>query len=313
MSKLPDRFQSLLSGVEAARPLAPLTTWRIGGRAQWFWTPTSLEITAAVLDLARREGIPVFYLGRGSNVLIADEGLPGLTLSLRGAWTDLTFAAEVVRVGAGVYLPHLAGAAARRGWAGFEFLTGIPGTVGAAVRGNAGTGPGQEIGDLVRQIQVLTPRGEDKKLMAADLNFGYRSSSLLQDYPTWLVVAAELSPKGEAAPEQIVATQRRLLASRQAKSPAEKLTCGSVFKNPPSGPPAGWLIEQAGFKGRSVGEAQVSLKHANFIINRGRATAAQVKALISMIQEAVWKQFGLTLEREVVFLPEDIPVRSSLN
>lgn len=306
MIRLPPKLAALLPEARANFPLAPLTTWGIGGPARWLWTPPSLEQAALVLRSAHELGIPVFYLGRGSNVLIADAGLPGLTFSLRRAFQELTFTATTVRAGAGVYLPYLAGAAARRGWTGLEFLIGIPGTVGAAVRLNAGIGSGREIGTLVQRLWVLTVAGDLRELAATDLSFGYRTSSLLRNQPDWLVVQVELQPQGEAPPATILATQRHLLAERRAKSPPEKLTCGSVFKNPPNAPPAGWLIEQAGCKGKTIGDAQVSLKHANFIVNRGRATAAQVKALISLVQEEVWKQFGIALEREVVYLPDDL-------
>lgn len=302
--ELPPAVASLMVGARYQVPLAPLTTWRIGGSAACLWRPPSLAAAAELLAAAQEAGVRVFFLGRGSNLLIADAGLPGITLDLRRAFQELAFTEETVTVGGGVYLPYLAGAAARRGWRGFEFFMGIPGTVGAAVRGNAGTGPGQETADLVRRVAVLRPGQEVSWLAAAALNFGYRTSVLARR-PQWLVVAAELAPRGQDDPAAIVAEQRRLLAARRAKFPADKLTCGSVFKNPPGGPPAGWLIEQAGFKGRAVGDAQVSARHANFIINRGQATAAQVQALINSIQEEVWRRFGLVLEREVVFLPDD--------
>ena len=205
----------------------------------------------------------------------------------------------------GLYLPHLAATLARQGWAGFEFLIGIPGTVGAGVRLNAGTGPKQEMGDLLKSVTVLTAESHLHTIPAADLRLGYRHSLLL-DNPRWLVLQAEFFLRHQASPRELAARHRRIIQQRQAKFPPEKLTCGSVFKNPPQGPPAGWLIDQCGFKGRSLGEAQVSTRHANFIINHGRATAADIKALIADIQETVWKKHGIHLQREVVFLPEDL-------
>ena len=219
--------------------------------------------------------------------------------------SQIAFTGDIVKAGAGVYLPHFAATLARRGWAGFEFLIGIPGTVGAAVRLNAGTGPGQEMADILKSVTVLTSELQLRTIPAADLQLGYRHSLLL-DHPRWLVVEAEFFLRQQASFRELAAVHRRIILQRQAKFPPEKLTCGSVFKNPPQGPPAGWLIDQCGFKGRSIGDAQVSTRHANFIINRGRASAADMQALIAEIQETVWKQHTIRLEREVVFLPDDL-------
>jgi UDP-N-acetylmuramate dehydrogenase len=211
----------------------------------------------------------------------------------------------VVKAGAGVFLPHFAALLARRGWAGFEFLIGIPGSVGAAVRLNAGTGPGQEISDVLKSVTVLTSDLQLRTFSAAALQLGYRQSLLLT-HPRWLVLEAEFFLRDLAPPQALAAAHRRLIQQRRAKFPPEKLTCGSVFKNPPQGPSAGWLIDQCGFKGKNIGDAQVSTHHANFIINRGRATAAQMQALIADIQETVWKKHAVHLHREVIFLPEDL-------
>ena len=299
------RLARLLTKAACQCPLAPHTTWRIGGPAQYLLTPDSADEAAAVLAAARAEGWPVFYLGRGSNLLIADQGLPGITLHLTRPLSQIVFAGDIVKAGAGVYLPHFAATLARRGWAGFEFLIGIPGTVGGAVRLNAGTGPGQEMSDILQNVTVLTSDLELRTIPAADLQLSYRHSLLL-DQPRWLVLEAEFYLHRQAPPRELAAAHRQIIQQRQAKFPPEKLTCGSVFKNPPQGPSAGWLIDQCGFKGQGIGEAQVSTRHANFIINRGRATAADMQALIAAIQETVWKQHAIRLEREVIFLPDDL-------
>ncbi len=286
------------------QPLAPLTTWKIGGPARRLAAPRDVEEACRLLAYAHRRGQPVFFLGAGSNVLIDDKGLPGLTLHLAGSLKKLERQGDVLRAGAGLPLPRLARAAARWGLKGFEFLAGIPGTVGGAVRLNAGA-HGRHLGQLLKRMWVLTPRLQLLEFSAAELEFGYRTSRLL-DFPHWLVVEAEFALEEEAPPEQIRARMRELMAARRARQPRNPRSCGSVFKNPPGGPPAGHLIEQAGFKGRRCGDAQVSRKHANFILNVGRASAAEVKTLIREIQEEVWRRFGITLEREVVFLPEDL-------
>jgi UDP-N-acetylmuramate dehydrogenase len=296
---------NLLTRAARQHPLAPHTTWGIGGPAQYLLAPGTAEEAAALLIAARAEGWPVFYLGRGSNLLIADQGLPGLTLHLAHAFPQISFAGNTVKAGAGVYLPHLAAALANRGWAGFEFLIGIPGTVGAAVRLNAGTGPQQEMGNFLKSVTVLTAALELRTLSAAELALSYRHS-LLMAHPRWLVLEAEFWLTTQAPPRELAAAHRRIIQQRRAKFPPEKLTCGSVFKNPPQGPSAGWLIDQCGCKGKTVGEAQVSTCHANFIINRGRATAAHIQGLIADIQAAVWQQHAIQLEREVVFLPDDL-------
>jgi UDP-N-acetylmuramate dehydrogenase len=264
-----------------------------------------VEDVFSLQRLAASRGWPLFYLGRGSNVLIADAGLPGITLHLTKSFQKLEYQGDAVRVGAGVTLPRLAKTLAAEGQGGFEFLAGIPGTVGAAVRLNAGA-HGQNLGEYLRRVWVATPDLELKELTVAEITPGYRISRLLH-LPLWLVVEAEFVLQEEVPPEKIHKRTRELLEARRARQPAHPRTCGSVFKNPPDGPPAGRLIEEAGWKGRSLGAAQVSQKHANFIINRGEATAIQMVTLMTAIEESVWAMFGIRLEREVVFLPQDIP------
>ncbi len=297
------KSDDIIGKVSAEVPLAPLTTWKIGGAAMLLAVPADVEEVYGLMRLAQDRGWPLFFLGRGSNVLINDAGLPGLTLHLARSLQGIERQGETLRVGAGVSLPRLAQAAARLGFAGFEFLAGIPGTVGAALRLNAGA-EGSSLGGVLRRLWVATPQLHLLEFQASELGLGYRSSLLLH-FPHWLVVEAEFQLAHPAVPEAIKARMRELLLARKARQPANPRSCGSVFKNPPGGPGAGWLIEQARFKGRSYGDAVVSRKHANFILNRGQASAAQVKGLIGEIQETVWRTQGIALEREVIFLPED--------
>jgi len=286
------------------QPLAPLTTWKIGGPARFLAVPRDLEDVYALMGLAYDRGWPLFFLGRGSNVLIADAGLPGLTLHLPKSLQKLERQGARLRAGAGVALPRLAQAAAALGFSGFEFLTGIPGTVGGAVRLNAGA-EGQNLAGVLRRVWVATPQLQLLEFTAGELALGYRSSLLL-NFPHWLVVEAEFILETPAPPEAVQERMRQLLAARKARFPANPRSCGSIFKNPPGALAAGALIDQAGFKGSRRGEAQISRKHANFILNQGRATAAQVQALIADIQENIWRTQGVALEREVVFLPDDL-------
>ncbi len=285
-------------------PLAPLTTWKIGGVAQYLAAPTGLEDVYRLMALAQDRGWPLWFLGRGSNILIDDAGLPGITLHLARSLQSLEQRGDTLRAGAGVSLPRLARAAADLGFSGFEFLAGIPGTVGAAVRLNAGA-QGGTLAQVLRRVWVATPKLQLLEFQAEELGLGYRSSLLLH-FPHWLVVEAEFQLTSPAPQDTIQNRMQELLAYRRSRLPANPRSCGSVFKNPAGAPAAGWLIEAAGCKGRRVGEAQVSLKHANFILNQGRARAAQVKALIAEIQEQVWRTQGVALEREVVFLPDDL-------
>jgi UDP-N-acetylmuramate dehydrogenase len=300
----PCLWPGLKGPVYADYPLAPLTTWKIGGPAEFLAVPQDLEDVMVLHQEAARRGCPLFFLGRGSNVLIADAGLPGITLHLAKSFQQLERQGNTLRVGAGVGLPRLAKSMAAWGQGEFEFLAGIPGTVGAAVRLNAGA-HGRDLGRILRRVWVLAPDMELRELTAAAIVPGYRTSRLLQ-HPHWLVLEVEFLLQEEDSPQEIHRRMGELLKERRARQPSHPRTCGSVFKNPPGGLPAGRLIEEAGWKGRSLGGAQVSQKHANFIINRGGATAAQMVALMSAIEASVWQRCGIRLEREVVFLPEDI-------
>jgi UDP-N-acetylmuramate dehydrogenase len=297
-------YPALRGPVYAACPLAPLTTWKIGGAAEYLAAPADMEDVCRLLRLAQERGWPLWFLGRGSNVLIDDAGLRGLTIHLARSLQSLERRGDALRVGAGVSLPRLAQAAARLGFAGFEFLAGIPGTVGAAVRLNAGA-EDRDLAGVLQRVWVVTPQLQLLELTPAELNFGYRTSLLL-NFPHWLVVEAEFRLANPDAPEVVRSRMRELLQARKVRQPSNPRSCGSVFKNPPGGPPAGLLIDQAGFKGRGRGEALVSRKHANFILNQGGATAAQIKALVREIQDEVWRTRGVLLAREVIFLPDDL-------
>ncbi len=218
-------------------PLAPLTTWRIGGAAARLAAPADLEDVWGLMRLAHDRGWPLFFLGRGSNVLIDDAGLPGLTLHLAKSLQGLERHGDTLRAGAGVSLPRLAQAAARLGFAGFEFLAGIPGTVGAAVRLNAGA-EGQSLAGVLKRVWVATPQLQLLELTPAELGLGYRTSLLL-NFPHWLVVEAEFNLAHPAGPEAIRARMAALIAQRKTRQPANPKSCGSVFKNPAGGPGGG--------------------------------------------------------------------------
>jgi UDP-N-acetylmuramate dehydrogenase len=304
----PTTWRGVKGPVYADYLLAPLSTWKIGGPAEFLAVPQDLDDVWALQRTAVNRGCPLFFLGRGSNVLIADAGLPGITLHLIKSFQKLERQSDTVRVGAGVGLPLLAKIMADGGQGGFEFLAGIPGTVGAAVRLNAGA-HGQDLGGILKRLWVVTPEMELRELTVAEITPGYRTSRLLR-LPHWLVVEAEFVLSEEVSPAEIQRRMREFLEERRARQPSHPRTCGSVFKNPPGGPAAGRLIEEAGWKGKNLGAAQVSRKHANFIINRGGATAAEMITLMAAIEDSVWRRFGIRLDREVVFLPQDMQLRS---
>ena len=283
-------------GVDVRRdePLARHTYLRIGGPARWFATPADLDELVRLLAWAEGRGLAVRAIGGGSNVLVSDEGVTAVVLSLRRACGETRFEGTRVTAGAAVMLPALARAAAEHGLGGFEFAVGIPGAVGGALQTNAGIGDGRCVGPLVRSVEVLDG-AERRTLPAEQLRFDYRTSSLRGSGLIVLSATLELT---ERPREEAEAEMRRLLAARSATQPTAQPNAGSVFRNPP-GDYAGRLVEAAGCKGAASGGAQVSELHANFIVHDGGATAADVAALMVMVQRRVLERFGVWLTPEV--------------
>nr|WP_018306091.1 UDP-N-acetylmuramate dehydrogenase [Desulfitobacterium hafniense] len=282
--------------IEHRYPLQKLNTWRIGGLAETVCWPESEEELREIWLKCQEQGIPFRLFGRGSNVLFPDEGLPGVTVISTGL-AQSVWDFEWVTVGAGYSLARLSQEAADRGLTGLEFARGIPGTVGGAVVMNAGA-HGGSIQDILEEVKILAPEGEVQRLAKEDIQFGYRECSL-RDQAIVLEGVFHLNP---GDPDVIQATMSENLARRKAAQPLELPNAGSVFRNPPGGS-AGRLIEEAGWKGKRLGGAQVSSKHANFIVNQGNATARDVLALIREIQKDVHHQFGVELKTEVRYIP----------
>lgn len=299
-------FPEAPGGLRENVPLAPLTTFRIGGPARWFAEPATEAELAAAYAWARARGLPVFLLGGGSNLLVDDAGFDGLALRLAGEFRRLKVSGESLVAGAGVLLPKLGREGVKRGLLPYLFLTGIPGTVGGGVRANAGA-DGGAVADLLKWADVFYPGRGIERLDAGSLGFGYRSSAL-QAQPDAVLVRAAFRLEGpEVPPDRALALMKEKLAARRARQPRNPRNCGSVFKNPAEGHPAGYLLERAGLKGLSVGGASISRRHANWIVNGGAATAADVKALIELARARVSETCGIRLEREVLYLPEDLP------
>lgn len=274
-------------------PLAPKTSMRIGGPAACFAEIKRIDDLVALLALCESDRIAWSMLGFGSNLLVRDEGFPGVVVRLAGDFTKVTIDKTRVRAGGATPIVALCRDAAKAGLAGAEALVGIPGTVGGAVRMNAGTDV--EIGDVIDRVEVLV--AGDTLQTFTKPEFTYRRSTLDRRA---VVCAAELVLQ-HADPSEVRAELNRRIARRNATQPLELPNFGSVFKNPP-GDHAARLIETAGCKGWRTGGAQVSEKHANFIVNRGGATCKDVLALIDRVRAAVTSEHGVDLELEVHIL-----------
>jgi len=275
-------------------PLARHTYMRIGGPARYYAVPANLAQLEGLLLWAARHHLPLRILGGGSNVLVSDAGVNAVVVSLRSACGGVTFEGNTVTAGAAVMLPALARAAAERGLSGLEFAVGIPGSVGGALQSNAGIGDGRCIGNLVESVEVFGGRGF-MTLPRAELRFDYRRSSLRG--AGVMVVGATLNLAPRPAGD-IEAEMRRLLEARAKSQPTAQPNAGSIFRNPP-GDFAGRLIEAAGCKGLTIGGAQVSELHANFIVHDGTGTARDVAALMAEVQRRVSDQFGVWLLPEI--------------
>ena len=280
--------------VRADVPMAPLTTFRIGGPAAVFLEPETLEDLHAVGRAVAQTGVAVAIVGKGSNVLVADEGFPGIVLRLGRGFRWSARDGGTVTAGAAMPLPALAGVAQQHGLAGLGFGVAIPASLGGAVRMNAGAHDGQ-MADVVASVDVLE-LAEDRArtLHTEEVGFAYRSTTLAADA---VVVAASLRLRA-GDPTEIRAAMDAARRWRRDTQPIAEPNCGSVFKNPP-GDHAARLVEEAGGKGLAVGGATISTKHANFIVTSPGARAVDVLDLIHSVQELVAARTGIRLEPEV--------------
>lgn len=286
---------------EKAR-LAELSSFRIGGPADFLFEARTEADLIKSAALAVREKFPYYIIGGGFNILFDDEGYRGLII--RNKTDALTYDEGRVRVSSGAGLSFLLHDAQARGLVGLEFLAGIPGTVGGALFSNAGAF-GRSIGDVLENAVLLEPAGGEKTLARGDFGFGYRRSSLQRDHAVVVRAVLTVSPGDSQASSAKI---RDYLEKRQAKHPPWGTACaGSFFKNPctPDGEriPAGRLLEQAGARGMTAGGAAVYEKHCNFIINTGNARARDVLLLARKLKERVFATSGIRLEEEVIYLP----------
>ena len=280
-------------------PMKKHITFRVGGPAACFLTPSTKEQIREILHICQEEKTPYFILGNGSNLLVSDQGFDGVVLQVYKNMNQVTVEGEHLRVQAGALLSATARKALEAGLTGMEFAAGIPGTMGGAVVMNAGA-YGGEMKDILESVTVLTPEGEQKELKNEELQLGYRTSVVKEK--GYIVLEAVLSLK-KGDPEAIKSRMDELKEQRVTKQPLEYPSAGSTFKRP-EGYFAGKLVQDAGLRGFRVGDAMVSEKHCGFVINAGEATAAQVDELMKQVSAKVREQFGVTLEPEVKRLGE---------
>ena len=293
------RFSEILNEnqILEAEPMSRHTTFRIGGPADLFLIPKSIEEIRRTVAVCREEGIPWFVLGNGSNLLVSDKGYQGVVIQLYKGFGEVKVQGCQITAQAGALLSQIAAAAREESLTGFEFAGGIPGTLGGAVVMNAGA-YGGEMKDVVKEVTVLTREGEIRTLQAEELAMGYRTSAIKE--AGYIVLSAVLSlEKGDK--EQIKARMQELAGMRSSKQPLQYPSAGSTFKRP-EGYFAGKLIMDSGLRGYQVGGAQVSEKHCGFVINTGNATARDVRNLMADVQRIVEEKYGVKLEPEVKFL-----------
>jgi UDP-N-acetylmuramate dehydrogenase len=291
-------------------PMAHYTSLQIGGPADLLLIPTDVDEVRAVVDCALAQGVPVTWLGNGSNLIVRSRGIRGVVVSLHDALNDVSVLAPFpeqamrpgspvrVRVGAGVPLTRVLHLAISEGLKGLSFAVGIPGTLGGAVVMNAGTEVGT-IWDVVERVKLLLPHGETVDVGPEEVMVGYRSAAL----PVHSVVLEATLRAECVSPLEVRQEVRCLYRCRRESQPLSYPNAGSIFKNPP-GERAGRLIDQLGLKGYQIGDAQVSCKHANFIVNRGQASVGDVLALIEYVKRHVDARTGILLEEEVRIVGE---------
>ncbi len=282
------------AGVLVKEPLKKHTTFRIGGPADFFVTPRDEKALGEVLEYCRKKTLDHFIIGNGSNLLVSDGGYRGVVIQLGEKMCDVTVDGNRVYAQAGALLSRTANIAAKAGLTGLEGAAGIPGTLGGAMVMNAGA-YGFEMKDVTEYVRVMTSDGRIEEIPGCDMEFGYRTSRCIRD--NLIVLGAGLTLEA-GDPEKIRERMKELKEKRVSKQPLEYPSAGSTFKRP-EGFFAGKLIMDAGLRGFSIGDAQVSEKHCGFVINKGNATADDVTALIKHIQDTVFAKDGVMLEPEI--------------
>ena len=290
-------------------PMRRHTSFRVGGPADALARPLDIKTLARLVRGARDRRLPFWVIGDGTNLLVRDGGIRGLVIVLAGGFREIARLGETpdgirISAGAGTRLQGLCRYALEKGLAGMNFSLGTPGTVGGAIQMNAGTKLGW-MSDVLRQLRVLQPDGTEKVLHRRELDFSYRTLTWKDahleglSHPIILEGSVSLTP---ADPTALKREATDILADRRSRQPMHLPSAGCFFKNPPGEEPAGRLIEAAGMKGTRIGGAEVSTRHANYIVNREKASATDILSLMERIQEAVRDKFAVDLEPEVHIL-----------
>ena len=288
-------WRNLKGRIRLAEPLKDHTYFKIGGPAKFFIEPQDSNDLRLLLSLVKRYNFPIFVIGRGSNLLISDKGINGVVLRLNAPWFNkLSYKDNYLNVGSGVLLSRVVLFAQDYGLSGAEFLAGIPGTVGGALAMNAGIAQdNRSIAELVESVTVMDYRGNRKVLNKKDIRFGYRTSSLSK-----YIILSTLIKLNRKNKEQINDKIKAYLKYRKLTQDLSKPSAGCIFRNP-TGNSAGRLIDLCGLKGKRIGGAGVSLKHANFILNLENAAARDVLQLTDLIKKEVRKKFNIDLKPEI--------------
>lgn len=300
MEKIKNLISSKILGEVCLNyPLKEHTSFKIGGGAELYVCPNNLMELITVLNILKENDISYFLLGAGSNLLIGDGGVPGAVIKLGDGFDYAHAKNDYILAGAGVSLAKLSAEAKNAELTGLEFASGIPGTLGGAIFMNAGA-YGGEMKDVITEVSYIDSDGSVKTVSGEECDFGYRKS-MFSDGGKIIISAKLILNKGNK--EEIITTMRDLNGRRKEKQPLEYPSAGSTFKRP-EGHFAGALIEEAGLKGYTIGGAQVSEKHAGFVINKGDATAKDVMDLIAYVQGVVRERSGVDLEPEVKIIGE---------
>ncbi len=295
VQRFKEEVQRVFSGkILVQEPMARHTSWKIGGPVDLLLIPESEDDCITVLQLAKHHGVPYWVIGNGSNLLVTDKGIRGLVIKIGSNMNSVTLQDQEIIAQSGAMMPIVARIAADHALVGLEFAAGIPATVGGALVMNAGA-HGRCMADVVKEVTILDSDGIQHRIGNAEMLFRYRSSRLKTEQGIVMQVVFSLD-KGSAS--DIKVNMLNFMEQRRKAQPSNKPNAGSVFKNPP-GTSAGQLIDAAGCKGMRCGGAEVSTKHANFILNTDHATAADVLQLVERVKAAVIQKFNIELELEV--------------
>ena len=275
-------------------PMSRHTSYGIGGPAGAYITPRDRDDLRRILEFADEQNIPIFFIGSGSNLLVADEGINGIVITLIKSFNKLEIKGCHIYAETGVMLGHMVKHCIKQKLTGLETMVGVPGTLGGALMMNAGAF-GSEISNCLKNVDVMTLTGEIKQYSVKDIDFHYRHSSFKKDE---IIMSANFVLK-KATKQEIMNKRAKASAGRKETQPLRFRSAGSLFKNPKKDVAAGYLIDKAGLKGTHRGDAEISKKHANFFVNHGKANAEDIVFLIRLARKTVEKKFGINLELEV--------------